>query len=266
MTRILPESNFTGLQGSTTVPGRRPWVWDTNLRKKARGFAGIPGEFEVPSSKVAREAVIMELNPSSIQIQQTKRIARADVRGGAVFYHGVNVEGADNDILILSISGSSGDIRVPPQRAAGTAEPGEGNTNQEVEAEKAWLDAVRRRFREFWKLVQMSREPILLSDGTVNKFFLTMVSPVFQIDVTFEGFFSQPLTWSESATEKGSITWDCEFTVNRVTPSFADYVAQVTAEDAYIVDRTRAEAEIELINNEQDRRDAAITETGAFTA
>lgn len=221
MTRFLPEPAVfgRGLTGDTTTIDRLPFVWDSRLREQNRNL-------NRQASAVTNAKVVMELNPSQIEFQQSKRIARQDVRGGAVFYHGVNARGEDNDILVLSFSGSTGDIHDAPFRdstSPSVPDPG-ANVPAEIARENAWTDAVYARYVEFWKLVQMSREPVILDDNTRNELRVSVVGLSFKQVVTFFGFFSQPVTWTETAQTKGSLDWKCEFTVNRVSPSFEDYL------------------------------------------
>lgn len=264
MTRILPEPNVfgAGLEGEVTEPGRKGWVWDSRLRRSVRDRS-IGSAIESPygDSLALQQMVTMALNPNQLTFQQTKRIARADVRGGAVFYHGVNERGEDNDILILGIQGSTGDIRIPPQRSVGSAEINEDNPSREVQLERAWADKVQARFRAFWSFVQLSREAVLLPDGTYNEIELTCVTPLLRPtsppDMMFFGFFSQPVTWTESAQQKGAIDWQCEFTVRRFTPDFVDIVLFLSGEGAQ-AERDAEQAEAEQFLNEARRRSAAI--------
>jgi hypothetical protein len=243
MTRIIPNLS----SGTVDSPGRIPFVWDSRLRENNRLSASNA------SWQALNAQVEMLLNPNQLSIQQDKRIARSDVRGGTVFYHGVNRTGEDNDILTLAIKGSSGDIRLPTPHPVGALSDPQEDAERERALEENWADTVYLRYVEFWKLVQLSRERILLDDGSRNEFRLSAVGLSYMVVVTFFGFFSKPITWTESANSKGTVEWECEFTVNRIVPDWDDYVRILHGEK----DAPDASSR-ELFRTNEDRRVARI--------
>lgn len=156
----------------------------------------------------ALPSIVMELNPKSIEFDQPKRFARQDTQKGTVFHHFTNDKGQNNDILTIRFGGNTGNIW---RRA-----------REQVDQDKAI-----QRLKIWHNLYQLTREPMLLTDGSANVFYITYVSPLFPVPIEFQGFFTSVLKFSENGEKPNSRDYSMEFIVRNTSPDLNVIAAQV---------------------------------------
>jgi len=149
------------------------------------------------------ERIALAVNPRTVVFSQGKRISEKKTRTGSVFFHFTNTKNQNNDILRLTFSGNTGNMdRRGAQR--NPSDPG--------------AQAAMRKFTIWHNLYLLTREPMLLSDGSENKFTISYISPVFTQTIVFTGFFSDVLKLSESADKPHSRDYEFEFVVESTNP------------------------------------------------
>lgn len=180
------------------------------------GHGGLDGSTTATSALVdltgqtekAMPTIVMEVNPSSIEFDQPKRYTRQDTQRGTVFHHFTNDKGQNNDILTIRFSGNTGNIW---RRAR----------------ELSDRDKAITRLQIWHNLYQLTREPMVLSDGTANIFYIDYVSPLFPVPITFEGFFTSVLKFTENARKPNSRDYSMEFMVRATSPDMNTIAALI---------------------------------------
>jgi len=154
----------------------------------------------------------LAINPSSIELEQPKRISRKDVRNGTVFFHFADDNGQDNDILKMVFRGSSGnlDLRATQFPTPATQDP-----------------QTLLKLQRFHELYLLTREPRTLGGNIVNDFQITFRTKVFPVDIIFSGFFENVLQFSESADKPHSVDWNFTFVVQSSDPDLDQVVQNV---------------------------------------
>lgn len=152
--------------------------------------------------------IALEVNPKSIEFQQPKRYTRVDTLRGTDFHHFTNSKGQNNDLLTIKLQGNTGNI----SRLGRTKED---------------QDRSIQRLTVWHNLYQLTREPMLLSDGRSNVMTISYVSPLFPVQVNFDGFFTRVLDFSENAMKPNSRDYNMEFVVQSTTPDLDTIVNQV---------------------------------------
>lgn len=152
--------------------------------------------------------IAMELNPKSVSFEQPKRYVRQDTIRGTVFHHFTNDKGQNNDLLTIKFEGNTGNIS------------SRGRTEEDRERS-------RQRLTVWHNLYQLTREPMILSDGTANWFKIDYVSSLFPLPVTFYGFFTKVLTFTESASKPNSRDYSTEFIVQATTPELDSLITSI---------------------------------------
>jgi hypothetical protein len=138
----------------------------------------------------------MAINPRSIRWEQPKRWTKRDTREGSAFFHFTNSRGQNNDILTLQFEGTTGNIDTRGSDVTG--------------AFHKW---------EVWhNLYLLTREPVLLEDGSENLIRITYRSPLWRQAVNFLGFFESVLEFSEVADKPHSRDWSFSFKVMETDP------------------------------------------------
>lgn len=154
--------------------------------------------------------VVMAVNPKSARFKQPKRFTRQDTLTGTVFHHFTNDKGQNNDILTISFAGNTGNIsRI-------------GKVGAELERSEYKILA-------FHNLYQLTREPMLLSDGSKNEFYVDYLSSMLPFNIRFYGFWSAVMDWEESATKPNSRDYTMEFIVQSVSPDLDTLVPAILA-------------------------------------
>lgn len=144
--------------------------------------------------------IVMELNPNNIEFEQPKRYTRQDTQRGTVFHHFTNSQGQNNDVLTIKFAGNTGNI-------ARRGRSGDEIVDRAVTRLKIWHD-----------LYQLTREPVILTDGTFNTMYVSYVSPLFPVVIQFSGFWTHVLRFSENAKKPSSRDYTMEFVVKETFP------------------------------------------------
>ncbi|APU88891.1 hypothetical protein Rctr197k_072 [Virus Rctr197k] len=164
--------------------------------------------------------IAMAVNPKSVKFVQPKRYNKRDTREGSVFFHFTNSKGQNNDILTLQFSGNTGNLDLRGSIGDATQEP--SASQQEVTnaaTGRAGNDTGALYKLLAWQnLYLMTREPMLLADGTENYFSIVYASALFPSEVTFRGFFSKVLEFEETADKPNSREYSFEFIVQSTIP------------------------------------------------
>jgi hypothetical protein len=191
----------------------------------------------------------MLINPQQVQFQQTKRIQKQDVVGGTVYFHFSNRRGQNNDILTLSLSGTTGNIDPRAiQKQIGRIAGIDATTDRTGAKDHllAWL--------QFYKL---TLDPIIdLELGRPNLVTMTYASPLFPKPISFFGFFMNVLQFSETAQEPFQKQWSVQFVAQRTDPPLdrlVDYVQE------YLVSSTA----LERVRSALNLSPAAVGAAGA---
>jgi hypothetical protein len=150
--------------------------------------------------------VEMKVNPSSIEFSQGKRFVKQDTMRGSVFHHFTNSKGQNNDILTIKLSGSTGNLAM-----------------RGTEAENA---LAMERHRVWANLYSLTREPVLVN-GVRNRFHVRLQTLLFSAPVTFTGFFSQVLSFSEHGNKPNSRDYSLEFTVEETDPDLNSLITYI---------------------------------------
>lgn len=251
MAGLIPDlsSKLSGILGLGSAGSqvddnpRIPFLFTSKLRQLvAFGLFERPNYgavFSRPETSVAsypylsgpafRPVIAMALNPNSVKFDQPKRITKRDTMEGSVFWHFTNSQGQNNDILTLSFAGSTGNIDL--RSSTGTIPvPSDtnGTTSNAQSTDKMGLDTGALEKLIVWhNLYLLTREPNLLGDGSENVWSITYTSPLFPMDITFNGFFQKVLDFTEDAKKPHSRNYSFEFTVQSVEPSLDDVLAQL---------------------------------------
>lgn len=166
--------------------------------------------------------ITMQVNPNQVQFQQNKRVQKQDTINGTVYFHFSNKFGQNNDILMLSISGSTGNI--DPR----------GFDRQVLSGPDVTIDldrtGAKNRVLAFASLYQMTLEPILDVDfGRPNLVTMMYASTLFPKPISFTGFFNNVMQFTESAQDPFQRQWSLQFVVQTSEPrldEFASYIQQ----------------------------------------
>jgi hypothetical protein len=190
--------------------------------------------------------VSMAINPSSVNFSCAKRITRKNTQGGAVFYHWTNSAGRNNDILEMEFVGKTGNVNLRTGTITGGIyshfQPqmqGRGPLNWLNQRSKDALDSsdddpvsvkIRgndytvsgaKKLASFWNLYSLTREPVVDPlDGSPVYYYISYSSPLFgNTFVTFIGFFSRGMSFTDDSENPFSKDYDFGFTVQASIPS-----------------------------------------------
>lgn len=148
-----------------------------------------------------RGPVAMAVNPASVRFEMAKRITKIDTLAGSRFCHFTTRLGFDNDIMTISMSGSTGTI-TRPSLAGG---------------DPAFIRAAAMRHAAFLNLYALTCEESYLPELNVdNTKSLTIASNALPIPVTFYGHFESTLNYEESANKPNSLDYSLKFVVERI--------------------------------------------------
>lgn len=252
MAGLIPDlsSKLSGILGLGSAGSqvddnpRIPFLFTSKLRQlvafgsfdRPTSFTGLIGNsvasaasYPYLSGPAFRPVIAMALNPNSVKFDQPKRITKRDTMEGSVFWHFTNSQGQNNDILTLSFAGSTGNIDL--RGSTGTIPvPSDtsGTTSNAQSTDKMGLDTGALEKLIVWhNLYLLTREPNLLGDGSENIWSITYTSPLFPMDITFNGFFQKVLDFTEDAKKPHSRNYSFEFTVQSVEPSLDDVLSQL---------------------------------------
>jgi len=159
------------------------------------------------------------LNPNSITITPTLRIAEARTGSGRVYYNWVNEKGSAIEAYEVSLSGETGNLL-----------PGNSESRR-----KLW----------FWmKLRELTLEPREVStvqpqtqkggefagsgsvagvtEKRVNDQFMLIRTIGIPITMLLIGFFKTPIVFNESSESQYNHSWSCTFVVTDMFPRYED--------------------------------------------
>jgi hypothetical protein len=180
---------------------------------------------------VTAPSIAMAINANSVTFSQGKRITEKKTREGSVFFHFTNKQGQNNDILRLTFRGNTGNIdrrgslgapeRDPFALKSGTAVDKQLRGEQDTGA--------LRKLLVWHNLYALTREPMLLSDGSENKFYITYISALFPFALIFEGFYNNVLELEENAEKPNSRDYAFEFVVSNTRPSLDEVMVSVAS-------------------------------------
>lgn len=157
----------------------------------------------------------MLINPNSIGFNQPKRIVKRDTQEGSVYFHFTNTKGENNDILVLSFRGNTGNIN---PRGSVKLQEGERSVANDIDTSAFQKLVV---WHNLWNL---TREPVLLPDGVINEFLIVYNSIAIPSQISLIGIFNEVLKFTESADKPFSRDYDFSFSVQEVVPPINDIV------------------------------------------
>jgi hypothetical protein len=187
--------------------------------ERGRSDLGRVGTTEAENLYGLIPYINMKVNPNNIEFRQPKRYTRQDTMRGTVFHHFTNNKRQNNDLLTVSFQGNTGNISAY------------GDTTENKER---YFD----RLQVWHNLYQLTREEMYMSDGAPNAFYILYSSPLFPTGITFTGFFSHVLQFSENAKKPNSRDYMMEFIVQDTDPSL-DTISQVVLSGSGVVDAAR---------------------------
>lgn len=238
------ELQFNGDRGFAAVArANRTRTQLAIIEREARGTAGLSqvglGAFvnaaDLTFQSVANKGILgtrarlavqepvirMMVNPESLQFSQSKRISRRDTMQGSTFYHFTNKANQNNDILEVSMSGQTGNIRtnVDPLSLVSTG--------------------AYQKLRVWHDLYALTREGMVLDpentgnpkigNSIPNQFYITYRTVLFPVQVTLVGFFSKVLEFTENASNPFSTGYSLQFTVTDTYPRLEDVGSQIAS-------------------------------------
>jgi hypothetical protein len=217
----LGQTIFGGGNNSFTDPNRVPMIFTSLQRLRSTGLdtsfrittvgSSLTNdivEFSKLNSGV-QVAIEMAVNPNSISFKQPKRIVKRDTQEGSVFFHFSNSKGENNDILTMDFRGNTGNIDLR----------GDITTQTSVFATQSGSNTLAAKKLAIWQnLWALTREPMLLSDGTQNEFLIIYSSVGIPIQISLIGHYNNVLEFSEVADKPFTRDYSMSFTVQEVVP------------------------------------------------
>lgn len=164
--------------------------------------------------------ISMSVNPHSVKWSQPKRFTKRDTMSGSVYFHFTNKADQNNDILVCTFTGRTGNINtnVNPLEALAIG------SNQKL---KVWHD-----------LYNLSREGMLLNKGNTgaevpagmrNEFFISYTTMLMPVPITLIGFFNSALEFTEDASDPFNRIYSFSFTVTNTSPSLDDLTQKLSS-------------------------------------
>jgi hypothetical protein len=183
-------------------------------------------------------AIQLAINPQNIGFRQNKRITKKNTRGGTAYFHWTDQNGRNNDILEMSMKGTTGSILTrddPPTQKNAIAETLQNLANALSGGPKGGIEGGdgRRKLLIWARLYSLTREAMI--DPTTkqpNVFEILYRSPLFPAPILLQGFFNNVLEFSEDAQKPFMVDWSTTFVVQKVNPSLdvlSQYLANVLA-------------------------------------
>jgi hypothetical protein len=184
---------------------------DTSERLTGGGDINIVDDISRNASDIndVQIAIEMAVNPNSISFRQPKRIVKRDTQEGSVFFHFSNSKGENNDILTIDFRGNTGNLDIR----------GDITTNRGPFSTQAGTNTGALQKLAIWQnLWSLTREPMLLSDGTSNEFLIIYSSIATPIQISLIGHYANVLEFTESAEKPFSRDFSMSFVVQEVVP------------------------------------------------
>ena len=217
-----------------TIAGRARLVPDqsTNVRDSISTWNGpnnISSNRNVPAYTSADNAamVSMAVNPQSMKWEQGKRFVKKDTQTGALFLFFSDQAGENNDILNLTISGTSGNIDFRALGDPNVVTNGYATQN-------------RNKLLIWHKLYNLTRQPMFYTDtgGTgnaqpatiyQNNFYIIYKTLLMPFELRMVGFFSKVLEFTENASDPFKRDFTMQFTVTSTDPPLNQLVQYATS-------------------------------------
>ncbi len=164
--------------------------------------------------------ISMAVNPHSVKWTQPKRFSKRDTMAGSVFFHFTNTADQNNDILVCTFSGRTGNINTHVNPVAAL----DIGSNQKL---RIWHD-----------LYHLSREGLLLNKantgatvpkGLRNEFFIAYRTTLMPVPITLIGFFNSALEFTEDASDPFNRMYSFSFTVTDTSPKLDDLAGQLSS-------------------------------------
>lgn len=164
--------------------------------------------------------IAMAVNPQSIKWDQPKRFTKKDTQTGALFLFFSDNAGENNDILTLTISGTSGNIDT--RGLANSDDTVNSHARQNSQKLLIWH-----------RLYNLSRQPVYYKDNTgttyQNNFYIIYRTMLIPFELRFIGFFSKVLEFTEDATDPFKRNFTMTFTVTSTDPPLTDLIRFATS-------------------------------------
>ena len=190
----------------------------SDIEQQALNFFGNDSSF--------MSSIAMALNPNSVKFVQPKRFNKKDTREGSVYFHFTNSRGQNQDILTLQFAGNTGNLDLRGSLGDQNQEPSAAQQATTNGGTPGADTGALYKLLVWHNLYLMTREPMLLADGTDNVFSIVYSSALFPSEIIFSGFFSKVLEFEENASKPNSRNYSFEFTVQDSIPDL-DQVLQV---------------------------------------
>lgn len=152
----------------------------------------------------------MLVNPSTMQIDRPKRIARLDTLGGTRWLHFTDKRGSNTDVMTISLAGSTGTISVRDGQ------------------DEATVGLIKRRLLLWNNLYRLSLEPPYVPglNGIIkNEIRLQVASQTFPMPFDFIGYFPNDIKWGEDGDRPNSVNYSIDFVVERTEPDYDTVLA-----------------------------------------
>lgn len=157
----------------------------------------------------ASASIVMAINPKNVEFTQGKRFSSMATMKGTHYHHFTNNKRQNNDILTIKMSGNTGNI----SRLGTTQDDRQKSIT---------------RLLTWHQLYQLTREEVILFDGTKNEFTISYVSALFPVQIDFKGFFSRVLDFTENASKPNSRDYNMEFIVQETSPDLNTIMNDIT--------------------------------------
>jgi hypothetical protein len=203
------------------------------LSESSVGAADLDAaSFLIDAGPLLMPTISMAVNPNSVKFSQPKRWTKRDTREGSVFFHFTNSKGQNNDILTLSFAGNTGNI----DARGSQGDPNQAPSNAQQETSNASIGSgdtgAVNKLIVWHNLYLLSREPMLLPDGTENIISVSYRSALFALaqEIIFNGFFTKVVEFDESGTKPNSRNYSFEITVTSTFPDLDDVLSILGAQ------------------------------------
>lgn len=218
----LARGTPSGAQGSFSP--RIPMMFTSTLRQRTAGNFGREegndelGDFLARAGSQLMPTIAMLVNPDSVKFVQRKRITKRDTREGSVYFHFTNSRGQNNDILEIQFSGNTGNIDLRGSL---------GDPNQ-PDATGGMDTGALQKLLVWHNLYLLTREPKLLADGTDNVCSIIYSSPLYPIEIRFDGHFDAVLEYEENADKPNTRNYHFTFVAEDSDPPLDEYLGMLS--------------------------------------
>lgn len=191
----------------------------------------VPILWESPLSRREGRSLRMVINPQAIEFTQPKRISARDTIGGKVYHHWTDSRGRNNDILTLTVRGTTGNIdpRVlkdaSPPSGTSLAQAAAGSTGTGSSSKKSALGNLAKHLA--WaKLYQLTVDPIIDPlNNTVNLVTCTIQTVLLPFPIQFAGHFPAAMSFTDAADNPWNKGWSLGLVVQSINPELSTIVS-----------------------------------------